>query len=118
MAHLKPRLNAQVSRREIRHCMAVLPSFETNLMVKHARNGTQPAATRSSGRQQIGLTGLQDRNGRGSAQNNKETFVPQLSKKILIVDDEEIFAENLQAYFHCGGLCVGGIGIGAVGSGG
>jgi ActR/RegA family two-component response regulator len=34
--------------------------------------------------------------------HNEGTFVPQ-SKKVLIVDDEDYLAENLQAYFQrCG----------------
>jgi CheY-like chemotaxis protein len=36
------------------------------------------------------------------AENNEGTFAPQ-SKKVLIVEDEEILAENLQAHFHRSG---------------
>jgi CheY-like chemotaxis protein len=47
--------------------------------------------------------------------DNEGTFVPQF-KKILIVDDEEVHAENLQAYFQrCGwDVRIGGTGKAAV----
>ena len=50
-----------------------------------------------------------------TTENSERTFVPQ-SRKVLIVEDEEILAENLQAHFLRGGwdACIAGTGKAAV----